>query len=75
MKLSIVSHEDKGISEIYTLETRNGLKFDIILSHEHHQTIIFDYQRELIIEEIYGVYLSVALNELKQYLNLFKTFS
>ena len=70
MKISIIKHVDKGNVEIYTLKTRNGLMFDIIVSHEHHETMIFDYQNESIISEMYGVYVDMALKELKGFLAL-----
>ena len=72
MKLSIINYRDNGASEVYTLKSRRGYLYDIIINHEEHETLIFDYQTERFISEIYGVYLNIALNELHQFTRLWQ---
>ena len=69
MKTSIIGRKEKGNVETYTVKAGRYL-FDIILDHKNHETLIFDHQREIFISEFYGSYLSTALKEIKQFLNL-----
>ena len=71
MKLSIIKHEEKKgcDTEVYTLKTKRGNIFEIIIDHYMHETLIVDLQRESIIHELYGVYLNNALRELSSYVN------
>ena len=69
MKLSIIKHEEVPNGEVYTVKTKRGNKFEVIINHSMHETLIIDLQRECIIEELYGVYLDNALRELSVYVN------